>query len=140
MIGKLEVYVIIGIVMLLAMAGAYFKGHHAGAESVQVKWDAAIAAQREKEQQQMAAAATKLEAGDAKAKVVYRTITQTVDKVVEKPVYLRVCLDADGLSVANQAITGSLTTPGKPDKPVPRPATPSGRHSGQRVAEAGGGQ
>lgn len=109
MIGKLEVYGIVLIVVLLAMAGAYFKGHHAGAESVQVKWDAAINAQREHEQKQANLAVTKKESGDAKAKVVYRTITQTVDKLVDRPVYRNVCFDADGVKVANEALTGSLS-------------------------------
>lgn len=138
--GKLELYGVMLIIVALAMGAAYFKGHHAGAESVQVKWDKAIADQREREQQQAAFATTKLEAGNVQAKVVYRTITQTVDKVVEKPVYRSMCLDDDGLRVANQALAGSLAAPRQPDKPMPRSPAAPGRNSGLSVAEIGGGQ
>ena len=51
MIGKLEIYGIIGLVLALAIGAAYWRGHMAGAESVQVKFDlftAQVAAAGEK--------------------------------------------------------------------------------------------
>lgn len=137
---KLEMYLIAGFVLLAVIAGAYFKGHSAGAESVQVKWDKAAADQAEREQKQSAAASTKLETGNAQAKVVYRTITNTVDKVVEKPVYRNVCLESDGLLVANQALTGSLAPPRKPDAILPRPDASARRPSGIGLTQTSGSQ
>ena len=36
----------------------------------------------------------------------YRTVTVTVEKIVERPVYVNQCLDADGLRILNEQITG----------------------------------
>ena len=35
-----------------------------------------------------------------------RTITKTVAKIVDRPVYVNNCLESDGLLIANQAISG----------------------------------
>ena len=136
-LSKLEIYGIIALVIALAMLGAYFKGHHAGAQSVQEKWDKAIVEQRDREQKQAQTAVTKLETSNEKAKVVYRTITQTVDKIVQTPIYLNRCFDADGLSVANEALTGTLAPVAKPDRPVSRPNTVIRWDSGLSTAEGG---
>lgn len=136
---KLEIYLIVvvaGIILVGVVAfSAYMKGREDGAQSVQTKWDKAVAEQREREEKQIGLASGKLETGNAQAKVVYRTITQTVDKLVEKPVYRNVCLDDDGLRVANQALTGSLAAPPKSDKPVPRPPAADGRQRSVRIAQ-----
>lgn len=42
-------------------------------------------------------------------RVVYQVITETVDRIVERPVYRNVCLDADGLAALKQAINPSKT-------------------------------
>lgn len=138
----LNPYLLLGLAIFWAVscAGAYFKGRSAGSESVQIKWDKAIADQRDREQAATQAASTKLESGNAKAKVVYRTITQTVDKVVEKPVYRSICLDDDGLRVANEALTGTLAPAAKPDKPMPRPDAPRLRNGSGSVAQIGGSE
>lgn len=38
-ITKLEIYGVVAAMLMLAMVGAYFKGHSAGAQSVQVQFD-----------------------------------------------------------------------------------------------------
>ena len=43
-----------------------------------------------------------------------RTITKTVSKIIEKPVYTNNCLDNSGLSIANQAISGRKIEPVTP--------------------------
>ncbi len=63
--------------------------------------------------------AEKLEVKREKAKIIYRTITKEVDKVVERPVYRNTCLDADGLRLARCAIRGQSPDTCKPDKPLP---------------------
>lgn len=42
-----------------------------------------------------------------------RVITKEIDRVVEKPVYRDMCLDADGLRILSAAIAGA-TDPGQP--------------------------
>lgn len=54
-----------------------------------------------------------------KERVVYQTITETVDRIVERPVYRNDCLDADGLRELNAAIAGSSAITGKPAPAVP---------------------
>lgn len=137
---RLEIYLIalVGLCIVIFCAGLC--GHKLGAESVQVKWDKAIAEQAAKDQAKTNVAVDKLENGNAKAKVVYRTITQNVDRVVEKPVYRSVCLDADGLLVANQALVGSLATPVQPDKPMPRPDAPARRDGRFGITQTGGSE
>ncbi len=54
-------------------------------------------------------------------RVVYQTITETVDRIVEKPVYRNVCLDADGMRALSAAIHGRADDPGQPSPAVPRP-------------------
>lgn len=54
-------------------------------------------------------------------RVVYQTITETVDRIVERPVYRNVCLDADGLRALSDAIHGRASDPGQPSPAVPGP-------------------
>ena len=54
-------------------------------------------------------------------RTVTRTITREVDRIVERPVYRDVCLDPDGLRVANAALVGTPLAPGQPDGAVPAP-------------------
>jgi hypothetical protein len=68
-------------------------------------------------------AAKVLEKGNAKAKIVYRTITKSVDKYIDRPVYRNVCFDDDGLRDANQALSGQIAPRSQPDKPLPKPGT-----------------
>ncbi len=50
-----------------------------------------------------------------------RTIIRTVEKIVERPVYRAVCVDADGLRVLNDQIRRA-GDPGEPGLKMPRPA------------------
>lgn len=42
----------------------------------------------------------------------YRTVTLTIKQFIDRPVYLNQCLDADGLRVLNEQISGN-PNPGK---------------------------
>ena len=55
------------------------------------------------------------------ARIEYRTITRKVDKIVERPVYRNVCLDADGMRQLSAAIAGRATPEPEPARPVPSP-------------------
>lgn len=46
-------------------------------------------------------AAKGLEGDKAKIEIRYKTITKTVEKIVERPVYKNVCLDQDGIDAIN---------------------------------------
>lgn len=52
-------------------------------------------------------------------RVVYEVITETVDKIIERPVYRNVCIDPDGLRSLNAAVRGSADDPGQPRPAVP---------------------
>ena len=54
-------------------------------------------------------------------RVVYQTITETVDRIVERPVYRNVCLDDDGVRALNAAIRGAA------DPGIPAPDVPAAR-------------
>jgi len=64
------------------------------------------------------AIAAQLEESRANVRTVYKTITKRVEKIVDRPVYVRECFDDDGLSIANDALRGQAPDPGKPDRPV----------------------
>jgi len=101
--------------------GGYAKGKAQGRAEVQAAWDDANAKARAAEAAKGNKAATGLEADRGKTRVVYKTITQTVDRYIDRPVYRNVCLDADGLRDANRALLGQGADPGQPDRPVPSP-------------------
>ena len=124
-------YGLIALAIIAGLGGLYGTIHHSGVQEgraeIQKMWDDANAKARARELKQGEQAATGLEADREKAKVIYRTITQQVDRIVERPVYRNVCLDADGLRLARCAIRGESADSCKPDGAVPAPAKPSGR-------------
>lgn len=124
---SLLLYGFLALAVLGALGGIYEAGSHSGAQDVRAEWTRQANNVRKAEQAKYQKAAEKKEQGDAQAKVVFRTITRTVDRIVEKPSYRNVCLDDDGLSVARAAIRGEIPDPGKPDKPVSAPARTGGR-------------
>lgn len=102
-------YLVLGLAILATLSGIAYKIRESGKDAIRLEWAEANRAQREREAKQAAAAATKKEVGDAKAKVIYRTITREVDKIVEREVYRNICFDADGLKSANIALSGGFT-------------------------------
>lgn len=52
-------------------------------------------------------------------RVVYEVITETVDKIIDRPVYRNVCIDPDGLRALNAAVNGNPE-----DTAQPRPSVP----------------
>lgn len=72
---------------------------------------------RRNNQQAADRASVGFEAAQVQIRTEFVPITKEVERVVEKPVYLAQCFDADGLRVLNAAITG--TAPGQPAPAVP---------------------
>jgi acetyl-CoA acetyltransferase len=109
-------YGLLALAVLGALGGIYGAGYRSGSNSVMNEWQTASREQREREEKKAQKAAEKKETGDAKAKVVYRTITKTVDRIVSEPSYRKECLTDDGLAAARQAIKGELDPPSKSGK------------------------
>jgi hypothetical protein len=127
-------YGLLALAVLGALGGIYGAGYRSGSNSVMNEWQTASREQREREEKKAQKAAEKKETGDAKAKVVYRTITREVERVVKSPDFDRECLNPDGLRVARDAINGTLSDPAKPDQPLRPPARTSGRNSSFNLA------
>jgi hypothetical protein len=101
---------------LLAFGGGYIQGGRTTANTYQVKidklqLDAADRLQRTRDamQAQSNEAVAMLEKDNARSHTVFRTITQQVDKIIDRPVFHNVCLDDDGLRLANLALSGVAT-------------------------------
>jgi hypothetical protein len=121
---NLLAYGLVALAIIGALSGIGYKIHDAGYKAAKLECEEAARKLKAEEEKQAADASSKLEKDNAKAKVVYRTITKTVDKYIDRPIYRNVCLDADGLRDANAALSGALTPAGEPNKPLPKPSTP----------------
>lgn len=88
-------------------------------DSLEVKAQQLADLQIKQEQTKAVEASAALEKARQDAQEHIRIVTQTVDKIITRPVYRNVCLDADGLSAASLALQGPTATPGKSDKPLP---------------------
>ena len=95
------------------------------------RWDAsekaavqAALAKYQQETAQAAKASSTLAAQQEQNHAEIRTITRTVDRIVVRPVYRNVCLDADGLRAVNAALAGKAAAAGKPDGAVPAADAP----------------
>lgn len=117
-------YLIAGIAILAILSGIAYRIRESGKDAIRLEWAEANRIQREAESKRIAAAAKALEAANAKRKIVYRTITKQVDKVVERPVYRNVCLDDSGLRCLDAAIRGEVGAGCEPDKPLPPAGKP----------------
>lgn len=133
--GSLLVYGLVALAILAVLAGIGRSIYSAGFDAAKLECEEAAREQREAEATQANAASTKLEAGNEEAKIVYRTITKTVDTYIDRPVYRSVCFDADGLRDANAALSGARTPAGKPDAPLPASRTALRWEWGLRAAQ-----
>ena len=124
----LIVYGVMAIVILSFLGAATYKIHDAGYQKAVQECKDAAAEAKAQEEKQIATSTERKEAEDVKAKVVYKTITRDVDKVVTRVEYRNVCLPPDGLQHARRAISGALTPASEPDKPVPDAARPDRRN------------
>lgn len=121
MLSKLfpQVYLVYILLAGLALAGMYAWGRSDGSDICTARITELVAesAVREKQAQlQAQKASQELEAARGKTEIKYKTITKEVEKLVDRPVYRNVCLDADGLRLANSAL--------RPDAPSGEPIDP----------------
>lgn len=116
--------------LVLAILGA-IAGFAAHERSAQKDIDAADAAKAQEVEHQKTLAlsarndqlAAQLADVQASRKVTYATITKTVDRFVDRPVFRTQCIDADGLRSINDALAGKASDPGLAASAVP--ATPA---------------
>ena len=81
------IYAVIALSFIGALGGIYAKGYYSGKATVTAEWQEANEKARAEEAAKGAKAATTLEVKRAATKIVYRTVTKEVDKIVERPVY-----------------------------------------------------
>ena len=122
------IYAVIALSFIGALGGIYAKGYYSGKATVTAEWQAANEKARAEEAAKGAKAATTLEVKRAATKIVYRTIREQVDKIVEKPVYSESCFDARGLCIANAAILGKSADSCLANPAVPRTTGTRGLH------------
>lgn len=91
------------------------------------EWERQSAALRAQRQNGIDEAAQILEKARNEKRIVYRTITQQVDRVVERDIYRRDCLDTDGMRLVADAFAGHLRTD---DHPQPDAAVPTADAAG----------
>lgn len=66
-------------------------------------------------------ASMKLEERRAETEIIYRTIKERVDHVVEKPIYRNICIDDDGLRELSAAISAANPAASQPKSAVSAP-------------------
>lgn len=91
------------------------------------RWDAADkqrieqeAKERQKQLDRAHTASTTFEGKRTANETQYRTVTVTLEKIVDRPVYVNQCIDADGLRALNDQIARA-TDPGQPSLKLPKP-------------------
>jgi type II secretory pathway pseudopilin PulG len=70
----------------------------------------AVAEQARRNERTIAKAAEVVVQKQEVTRVVFETITREVDKIVDRPVYLRSCVDPDGLRVIARAVATTTDT------------------------------
>lgn len=83
-----------------------------------------VARDRMRAEKNIDVAATGYEKDKARIRTEFITITEEVERVIEKPVYRDVCLDADGLRVLSDAIRGPAPASSQPARTLSRPGSP----------------
>lgn len=132
---SLLLYAVAAVAIIGSLWAIYHGIEKRGYERGMAECREAAAAQRVAELAAGAAASTKLEDSNAKARTVYRTITRNVDRYIDRPVYRAECFDADGLRDVNAALRGPRAATGKPDGAVPGSDAARGSDRGSGAAE-----
>lgn len=114
----LILYLVLVLGILSTIGLMAYKVRQSGYDAAMVAVEEGNAQTRKVQQAKIEKATERLEEKKEKTRVIYRTITKEVDKVVvayrDKP-----CFDDRGVSVANSALTRQAEPAGKPDAPLP---------------------
>ena len=111
----------IALIAVLLITG-YFYVHHKGySEAMQDVAATQIKADKA-QQDKYNLLAQELEDTKKKRQENVRTITKTVEKIIDNPIYRNVCISDSGLSVINASLKGEPSP--KLDDSLPAPTTP----------------
>lgn len=123
---------------LLALVAAYVGGRHDGTRIERGAWQAREAGKIVKEREladQIKGVADEYEAGKAGREQAQREVRIETQRIIERPVYRNVCLDADGVRVTASAVRAANGEPSEPAGAVPEaPRTDGGDDDGRPSA------
>lgn len=124
--GPWGLYIKIVLVAAVFFAGWTVNGWRLEASYKDAQLDAMVimAEKREEAEAKNQTLSAELEKSRNEKRIVYRNVTQQVDRIIDRPVYRNECLDPDGLRAVNTALAGKAEAPSQPDKPMPAPDTP----------------
>lgn len=97
----------LGVGFLLALISAFFYGQHLGTqrcEAAHLKAEKVAADKRDKQIVEVQAQDAKAAEADVHRETVVREITREVPKIIDRPVYRNVCVDADGVRLLDRAV------------------------------------
>ena len=97
----------LAIGVLLALIGSFFYGQRVGKQRCEAAYAAAAAADRAKRDKQIGTAQaqdTAAAEANVQRETVVREITREVPKIIDRPVYRNVCVDADGVRLIERAV------------------------------------
>jgi hypothetical protein len=110
-----------------AAAVALVLGFGAGWKTQGWRWEAAEAerlrtnaTELHRATERAGAAAGTFETKRSANEIQYRTVTRTIEKIIDRPVYLQQCFDDDGLRNLNEQISAG-TNSGESSAAMPRP-------------------
>ncbi len=101
---------IVAVLLILAAAfggGWYVRDLKADSDNLVIAQAVAVANQSFTDSQKETA--DKLQTALKDLATTQRTLRSEKDKIIERPVYINVCLDSDGMLLANAAKSGSYT-------------------------------
>ena len=128
----IRIYIYAGIVAFLCAVSGW-TGHKLTAASYQsdiIREQTATAKAVDEAAAKANQHAEELEKAKAKREIIYQTITKTVDRIVDRPVYRSDCIDDDGMHAIDAAITGTPSDTSQPDAAMPA-ADAAGRQDGR---------
>lgn len=106
MIGRAHIALAAALAACLAAIGGFAYGVNVGEtrqRADQARVDAASAAQRAALQRQIDAASQRAQAAEIHRQTSAREIRHESEKIIERPVYGAVCVDADGVGLLDRA-------------------------------------
>lgn len=87
--------------------------------AIEAKRLSAIAEAEKKRDKASYGASVTFEKGRTQVETRYQTITETVETIVDRPIYLQQCFDTDGLQALRNAAAETATP--EPSRTVPTP-------------------
>lgn len=93
--------------VLLALIGSFFYGQRVGKQRCEAAYAAAAEKQRADREKTIATAQTQDTAAaeaNVQRETIVREITREVPKIIDRPVYRNVCVDADGVRLIDRAV------------------------------------